>query len=131
MKLNNSCSLAELVAYAQTVPFKDDNKAINCLYYELAKISKDPIDKRIISAIFQLLQHYHAENYIDIGCMILAILSQPKSLRHVVFLNIKKGTFGVMNGVNFQPDNKRINDICNNLKQIIVNVFISSSSSEV
>lgn len=121
--------MAELVSYTQTVPFIDDNNGINRLYYELNRISTTEIEKRTIAAIFKLLQHYHKENYIDIGCMVLAILTQPKSLRHVVFLNIKKGNFGVMEGVQFNPNNERINDICNNLKQIIVGVFWPSSEA--
>jgi hypothetical protein len=122
MKLKNPCSISELITYARSVPQIDDNDAINRLFYELNRLSSETIEKRTICAIFQLFQYYVTDKYIDIGCMVLAIMTQPKNIYHNIFIDIKKGKVGITN--NCKPNFNEINDISNNLKQLIAEAFI-------
>ena len=126
MKLPNPCSISELIRYCDSVQFTDDNDYINQIYVELNRISSEHIEKRIIASTYKLL-HYTAgeDSYIDIGCLILAIMTLTKNIYHNIVVDLKTGSIGVTENTPKQmfPDLKKISEISNCIKQIIVNQF--------
>lgn len=120
MKINNPCSITELKICCQCMPFTDDNEYINLINIETKKYNE--VDKRTIAAVFQITNRYSGDNYIDIGCAIISFMAQPDHLNHNVFINLKDGKVGISGDI--IPNSEEVKNLCNNIKQIISDVFI-------
>lgn len=129
MNLSNPCSITELITYAETAPFKDDNEYITKICAELNRVSEKMMTQRIVASIFQLfLYSVGPAEYIDIGCAVLSFMAQPVACHDNVFIDIKTGKIGVIEGI--LPENSNVTDLCNNLKQIIAEIYCPKSERE-
>lgn len=119
MKLSNPCPVSDILLYAQTMPFNDDNEYISKIHDEIL------VEKVIINGVFQLTQHYAGKQYIDIGCVILSFATLAKSKYANVYIDLMNGAISIPD--NFKDTESleldKIQELTNSLKQIIIEIF--------
>lgn len=114
----NPCNINDLYDYCKNTKNYEDNEYISALYGEMKRLNYNHVNKKIISSVFQLTRYYSDIDYIDIGCAILSFIAEDHNCKNV-FFDLRTGNIGISDTKNL-PDNKKIEDLCNNIKQIII-----------
>jgi len=114
--LPNPCPINKLKQYASSC--LANNNDVNS--YIIALYEETGIPTNQIIAVFQLFQHYCPDNYIDVGCAALSLMSIPND---GIFIDLKSGESKI--SANYPNPNKlsEAMDLCNSLKQIIAEIF--------
>ena len=119
LKIENPTNIKNLYRFCKDHDIIDeDNKFIDSIYNELKRLNYTHVSKKIISTVFTIVRTYSNINYIDLGCAILSFMAEKCDCDNI-YINILNGEIGISNTNNL-PDNKIIEDLCNNLKQIII-----------
>lgn len=114
--LPNPCPISVLDQYSKNylIDKSDINKYITAIHLE----SKIPINQ--IISIFKLLQHTCGNNYIDVGCAVLSLMTISND---GIYVDLKTGDIKINENYQDLDQIDKAEGLCNSLKLIIAEVF--------
>jgi hypothetical protein len=119
MQIKNPTPVSELLDFCTQNPITEKNQFITEICKELSKINTQ-MTEDLVSTVFVIAkQHSKDISYIDVGCAILALMTQPKEQIGNIIIDISNGKIGVTEDKNV-PDNQTVAKICDSIKMVIL-----------